>query len=85
MTLEDAQNAAKKAVQFDGKNQYKQALYYYNMAVKYLSQLQDSIYVQKLSEYRERISTIESLSEYFILLCDIIQKLKKDLKLKLNE
>ncbi|KAG6797685.1 calpain-7 [Apis mellifera caucasica] len=61
MTLEDAQNAAKKAVQFDAKNQYKQALYYYNMAVKYLSELQDSMYVQKLSEYRERISTIESL------------------------
>lgn len=77
MTLEDAQNAAKKAVQFDAKNQYKQALYYYNMAVKYLSELQDSMYVQKLSEYRERISTIESLSKYFIL---VYLKLYRNLK-----
>lgn len=61
MTLTDAQNAARKAVQFDSNNQYKQALYYYNIAVKYLSQLQDPIYDQKLSEYRDRISTIQHL------------------------
>lgn len=61
MTLEEAQNAARRAVQFDSNNQYKQALYYYNIAVKYLSELQDSIYDQKISEYRERISTIEGL------------------------
>ncbi|OAD59639.1 Calpain-7 [Eufriesea mexicana] len=61
MTLEDAQNAAQKAVQFDSKNQCKQALYYYNIAVKYLLDLQDHVYDQKLLEYQERISTIQSL------------------------
>ncbi|CAL7935433.1 unnamed protein product [Xylocopa violacea] len=61
MTLEDAQNAARKAVQFDSNSQYKQALYYYNVAVKYLLELQDSVYEQKLSEYRERISALQNL------------------------
>ncbi|KAK9306776.1 hypothetical protein QLX08_002670 [Tetragonisca angustula] len=61
MTLEDAQNAAKKAVQFDSQNQYKQALYYYNVAVKYLVELQDPVYDQKISEYQERITTIQKL------------------------
>lgn len=66
MTLEDVQNAARKAVQFDSNSQYKQALYYYNIAVKYLTELQDPVYDQKLSEYQERISVIEKLSKYFI-------------------
>lgn len=68
MTLTDAQNAARKAVQFDSNNQYKQALYYYNIAVKYLSQLQDPIYDQKLSEYRDRISTIQHLGTFYMVL-----------------
>ncbi|XP_012140109.1 calpain-7 [Megachile rotundata] len=61
MTLEDAQNAARKAVQFDTNNQYKQALYYYNISVKYLAELQDPMYDQKISEYKERISLIQKL------------------------
>ncbi|XP_029035260.1 calpain-7-like [Osmia bicornis bicornis] len=61
MTLEDVQNAARKAVQFDSNNQYKQALYYYNIAVKYLTELQDPVYDQKLSEYQERLSVIKKL------------------------
>ncbi|CAK9829118.1 Capn7 [Anthophora retusa] len=61
MTLEDLQNAARKAVQFDSNNQYKQAIYYYNIVVQYLARLQDSVYDQKLSEYKERISTIQAL------------------------
>lgn len=64
MTLEEAQNAARKAVQFDGNSQYRQAVYYYNTAVKYLVELQESMYEQKLSEYKERITTIQRLGEY---------------------
>ena len=71
MTLDDAQNAAKKAVQFDSQNQYKQALYYYNVAVKYLVELQDPVYDQKISEYQERITTIQKLGECFKLAYDI--------------
>ncbi|XP_054012473.1 calpain-7-like [Hylaeus anthracinus] len=63
MTLEDAQNAARKAVQFDSKSQYRQALYYYNVAIQCLTKLQDPVYNQKLAEYEERISTIRSLIE----------------------
>ncbi|XP_031826247.1 calpain-7 [Nomia melanderi] len=61
MTLKDAQNAARKAVQFDSNSQYKQALYYYNIAVKCLTKLQDSLYDQKITEYQDRITTIQSL------------------------
>lgn len=71
MTLEDAQNAARKAVQFDSQNQYKQALYYYNVAVKYLVELQDPVYDQKISEYQKRITIIQKLSEYFKLAYDM--------------
>ncbi|XP_014469420.1 PREDICTED: calpain-7-like [Dinoponera quadriceps] len=61
-TLEDALIAARRAVQFDGNSQYKQALYYYNIAIKLLTRLQlDDTYVQKLSDYRERISLIQRL------------------------
>lgn len=62
MTLQDAQNAARRAVQFDGNGQYRQALYYYNVAVKCLAELQlDSAYDQNLADYRERISALQSL------------------------
>ncbi|XP_076243961.1 calpain-7 isoform X2 [Calliopsis andreniformis] len=61
MTLADAQSAARKAVQFDSNNQYKQALYYYNIAVKCLTRLQDPVYDQKILEYQDRITTIQHL------------------------
>lgn len=63
-TLEDALLAARMAVQFDGKGQFKPALYYYDLAVKLLARLQlDGTYEEKLSEYRDRITTIQQLSE----------------------
>lgn len=71
MTLEDAQNAARKAVQFDSQCQYRQALYYYNVAIKFLVELQNPVYDQKVSEYQERVSIIHNLSEYFKLIHDI--------------
>ncbi|KZC04878.1 PREDICTED: calpain-7-like [Dufourea novaeangliae] len=61
MTLEDAQNAAQKAVHFDTNSQYKQALYYYNTAVTCLTKLQDSVYDQKVTEYQGRIAAIQQL------------------------
>lgn len=61
MTLEDAQNAARKAVQSDSQCQYRQALYYYNVAIKFLVELQDPVYDQKVSEYQERVSIIHNL------------------------
>ena len=61
MTLEDAQNAARKAVQFDSNSQYRPALYCYNVAIKCLADLQDPVYDQKVSEYQSRISTIQRL------------------------
>ncbi|XP_043248289.1 calpain-7-like [Colletes gigas] len=61
MTLEEAQNAAQKAVQFDSKCQYKQALYYYNVAINCLTKLQHPMYDQKLAEYEDRRSTIQCL------------------------
>ncbi|XP_020286163.1 calpain-7-like [Pseudomyrmex gracilis] len=61
-TLEDALLAARMAVQFDGKGQFKPALYYYDLAVKLLARLQlDGTYEEKLSEYRDRITTIQQL------------------------
>lgn len=63
-TLDDALLAARMAVQFDGKGQYKPALYYYDLAVKLLARLQlDDTYEEKLSDYRDRISTIQQLSK----------------------
>lgn len=63
-TLDDALIAARRAVQFDGNNQYKQALYYYNIAVKLLTRLElDESHEQKLSDYRKRILLIQRLGE----------------------
>lgn len=65
-TIEDALIAAHRAVQFDGNSQYKQALYYYNIAVKLLTRLQlDDTYKQKLSDYRERILSIQRLGKLY--------------------
>ncbi|XP_026826623.1 calpain-7 isoform X2 [Ooceraea biroi] len=61
-TLDEALLAARRAVQFDGNGQYKQALYYYDIAIKLLVRLQlDDTYEQKLADYRERILAIQRL------------------------
>jgi len=63
-TLDDARLAARRAVQFDSNGQYEQALYYYDIAIKLLTKLQsDGMYEDKLTEYRERISSIQHLSK----------------------
>ncbi|XP_033331848.2 calpain-7 [Megalopta genalis] len=61
MTLEAAQNAARKAVQFDSNSQHKQAMYYYNIAIKSLAELKDPVYDQKVTEYRDRVIAIQTL------------------------
>lgn len=64
---ESALIAAQKAVQFDRNGQYKQALYYYTVTVKYLDGLSlDTAYDQKITDYRERISAIQQLSKYIV-------------------
>lgn len=61
-TLDEALLAARRAVQFDGNGQHKQALYYYDIAIKLLTSLQlDDTYEQKLFDYRERILAIQRL------------------------
>lgn len=65
-TLDDALLAASRAVQSDKNNQYKQALYYYDIAIKLLTKLElDDMYKEKLSDYRDRISSIQQLSKLF--------------------
>lgn len=73
-TLDDALIAARRAVQFDENGQYKQAQYYYNVAIKGLTQLQlEATYERKLSEYRERVTLIQRLSKSHMLLLTIIK------------
>lgn len=61
-TLDDALLAASRAVQSDRNGQHKQALYYYDIAVKLLTKLElNDMYKEKLSDYRERISSIQHL------------------------
>ncbi|XP_046484160.1 calpain-7 [Neodiprion pinetum] len=61
-TLEDALIAARRAVQFDSSQQYKQALYYYDLATKRLATLpHDAKLTSKLTEYQDRISTLKTL------------------------
>lgn len=64
-TLDDALLAASRAVQSDRNGQHKQALYYYDIAVKLLTKLElNDMYKEKLSDYRERISSIQHLSKF---------------------
>lgn len=64
-TLDAALLAASRAVQSDKNGQYKQALYYYDIAVKLLTKLElDDTYEEKLSDYRERMSSIQHLSKF---------------------
>lgn len=60
--MEKALIAAQKAVQFDRNGEYKEALYYYELAVKSLGGLSlDVAYDQKIADYRDRISAIHKL------------------------
>ncbi|XP_015603072.1 calpain-7 isoform X2 [Cephus cinctus] len=60
--LDDALNAARRAVQFDTDKQYKQALYYYGVARQFLSRVSpNSLLAQKAEEYQNRIAAIQQL------------------------
>ncbi|XP_023289870.1 calpain-7 isoform X2 [Orussus abietinus] len=60
--LEDALNAARRAVQFDSNRQYKQALYYYEIAAKFLSKMPvESPFALKADEYKNRIEALQHL------------------------
>lgn len=64
-SLDDALLAASRAVQSDRNGQHKQALYYYDIAIKLLTKLElDDKYEEKLSDYRERMSSIQHLSKF---------------------
>ncbi|KAG7189662.1 hypothetical protein KM043_017338 [Ampulex compressa] len=63
-TLEDALNAAQRAVYFDNNGQHRQALYYYYIATNGLTKLDlDSTHEQKCSEYLDRISALKHIIE----------------------
>jgi len=73
-TLHDALLAASRAVQSDKNSQHKQALYYYDIAIKLLTKLElNDMYKEKLSDYRERMSSIQHLSKFndAIEICNI--------------
>lgn len=60
--LDDALNAARKAVLSDSKHNYQQALYYYDLATKRLATIPlDPTLSSKLTEYLQRISTLKKL------------------------
>ncbi|XP_011297210.1 calpain-7 [Fopius arisanus] len=63
--LESAKKAARKAVEFDNLEQYKKALCYYDVAARLLDKISPTSSPgqstrSKASEYRERISILES-------------------------
>ncbi|XP_033225588.1 calpain-7-like [Belonocnema kinseyi] len=60
-TLEDALEAARLAVEYDSKEQYKQAVYYYEVAVKLLQRNRVPNLTGKASEYQERINKLQKL------------------------
>ena len=63
-TFEDALEAARMAVEYDSKEQYKQAVYYYEVAVKLLQGNQVPNLAEKASEYQERIYKLQQLSKF---------------------
>lgn len=62
-TIEDAISAARRAVQFDSNEQYEQAVYYYGIAVKIMSSLDDVNYSAKVTEYNKRIEELKQISK----------------------
>lgn len=58
--LEDAKKAAKKAVQFDGERQYKQALCWYDIAARFLDKSSSNpALTSKSNEYKQRINQLK--------------------------
>lgn len=67
-TLESALNAARRAVDFDKNEQYKQAIYYYSVAVNLLKNFSTvPALTDKYTEYQERIIQIQKISQYLAL------------------
>lgn len=66
-TLDAALDAARRAVDFDKNEQYKQSIYYYGIAVKLLMNLSTvPALAEKCTEYQDRISELQKLSMFKI-------------------
>ncbi|KAK0174924.1 hypothetical protein PV327_010631 [Microctonus hyperodae] len=60
--LEDAKNAARKAVYYDGEGKYKKALCWYDITARCLSKLSPNEgFMLKANEYKERSETLQKL------------------------
>lgn len=60
--LEDAKNAARKAVYYDGEGQYKKALCWYDITARCLGKLSpNEKFILKANEYKERSDTLQKL------------------------
>ena len=68
-SLDNALEAARQAVEYDSKEQYKQAVYYYEVAVKLLQGIRVPSLLEKASEYQERIFKLQQLSKFLISFC----------------
>lgn len=65
-TLEAALDAARRAVEFDKNEQYRQAVYYYSVAVKllvYNSLATVPALAEKCTEYKDRVAELQKLSK----------------------
>lgn len=63
-TLEAALDASRRAVDFDKNEQYKQAIYYYEVAVKLLKNLSTvPALAEKYTEYQDRIGELQKISK----------------------
>lgn len=64
LTLEAALDASRRAVDFDKNEQYKQAIYYYGVAVKRLKDLSNvPALAEKYTQYQDRIGELQKISE----------------------
>lgn len=63
-SIEDALEAARLAVEYDTKEQYKQAVYYYEVAVRILQKIQNPCLTEKTSEYQTRIDQLQNISKF---------------------
>ncbi|XP_043462564.1 calpain-7-like [Leptopilina heterotoma] len=59
--IDDALEAARLAVEYDTREEYKQAIYYYAAAVKHLQTIQNPSLSEKAAEYQERIDNLQQI------------------------
>lgn len=65
--IDDALEAARLAVEYDTREEYKQAIYYYAAAVKHLQTIQNPSLSEKAAEYQERIDNLQQIGKLFIV------------------